>query len=108
MLGKPARGMWECIQAIHQLDPVRTVMVGDRLDTDILFGRENGLGTLLVHSGERSSFFFAGCEKVLNVGGVGVTTEEDLRPEADPLVLPDYVIDSLGDMCPEERRKVMT
>ena len=58
VLGKPARGMWECIQAVHGggngggIDKERTIMVGDRLDTDILFGRECGLATMLVLSGE--------------------------------------------------------
>ena len=56
VLGKPARGMWECIEAVHGgeggIDKERTIMVGDRLDTDILFGRECGLATMLVLSGE--------------------------------------------------------
>ena len=52
VLGKPSRWMWDCIQAKHHLEVKRTGFVGDRLDTDIIFGRENGLGTLLVLSGE--------------------------------------------------------
>lgn len=52
ILGKPSAGMWKCIQAKHHLDLDRSIMVGDRLDTGIIFGRENDVGTLLVLSGE--------------------------------------------------------
>jgi ribonucleotide monophosphatase NagD (HAD superfamily) len=35
----------------YKLDRSRTVMVGDRLDTDILFGSSNGVDTLMVYTG---------------------------------------------------------
>lgn len=35
----------------NSFDRARTLMVGDRLDTDILFGNSNGLDTLLVMTG---------------------------------------------------------
>lgn len=50
-LGKPAPAMLRCIQAKFQFDPARACMVGDRLDTDVAFGLQGGLGTLLVLSG---------------------------------------------------------
>ena len=34
--------------ARHALDARRTCMVGDRLDTDVAFGRASGMRTLLV------------------------------------------------------------
>jgi len=54
------------------------MMVGDRLDTDIQFGKNGGLGTLLVFT--------------------GVTSERDLvglKPDA----VPDFVTQSLGDLA---------
>ncbi|KAJ3411836.1 hypothetical protein HDV05_001678 [Chytridiales sp. JEL 0842] len=54
ILGKPEPTMLEVIISKYHLDPKRTCMVGDRLDTDILFGQTGGLKTLLVFSGVTS------------------------------------------------------
>lgn len=50
-VGKPEVLLFEAIQAVHRIDPKRTLMVGDRLDTDIAFGKSAGLDTCLVFSG---------------------------------------------------------
>lgn len=49
--GKPNKGMMDSILAHHNLDKSRTVMVGDRLNTDMKFGSSNGIDTLLVLTG---------------------------------------------------------
>ncbi|MFC6825840.1 HAD-IIA family hydrolase [Halopelagius fulvigenes] len=75
VLGKPsetARTM-----ALERLgtDPGETLVVGDRLDTDIALGERFGMTTVLVRT--------------------GVTDEETLSRSS---VEPDYVLDSLGDI----------
>ncbi|KAI0074353.1 2-phosphoglycolate phosphatase [Panus rudis PR-1116 ss-1] len=76
-IGKPAGVMLECIKAKHDFDPKRTIMVGDRLNTDIQFGKNGGLSTLLVLT--------------------GITQESQITgPDASPVV-PDFVTKSLGD-----------
>jgi 4-nitrophenyl phosphatase len=53
-------------------------MVGDRLDTDIQFGKAGGVGTLLVLT--------------------GVTSKGDLAAP-NPAVVPDFVTKSIGDLA---------
>ena len=50
-MGKPSKEFVDIIIKSKNLRPERTMMVGDRLDTDILFGKNGGLKTLLVLSG---------------------------------------------------------
>jgi 4-nitrophenyl phosphatase len=70
--------MLDCIKAKHDFDPSKTIMVGDRLNTDILFGKNGGLSTLLVLTGITSLTEITG-------------------PDPSPIV-PDYVTSSLGDL----------
>ncbi|KAI8988677.1 HAD-like domain-containing protein [Pilobolus umbonatus] len=51
VLGKPAQNMLEAIHSQHNLDFKKTVMIGDRLDTDIEFGLHAGIDTLCVLTG---------------------------------------------------------
>ncbi|KAK3793797.1 hypothetical protein RRG08_061931 [Elysia crispata] len=51
VMGKPAPNMFEVLREVHNLDPSRCMMVGDRLDTDIMFAKNCGMQSLLVLSG---------------------------------------------------------
>ena len=77
-LGKPSAAMMDAIQGKFELDRARTCMVGDRLDTDIRFGIEGGLGGTLA---------------VLT----GVSTREEWEGEG-AVVRPGYWVDRLGDL----------
>lgn len=50
-LGKPSQEMMDAVKARFEFDPSRSCMVGDRLNTDMKFGQNGGLGTLFVLSG---------------------------------------------------------
>ena len=54
VVGKPSPLLVETVVRKWQLDPARTIMVGDRLDTDIVFGNRAGIATALVLSGVAS------------------------------------------------------
>ena len=45
----------ELIIEAHGIDPARTAMVGDTLDTDIEFGNASGVTTVAVLSGNTSA-----------------------------------------------------
>lgn len=62
-------------------------MVGDRLDTDVLFGKNGGLATMLVLS--------------------GVTTEEDLLSPANA-IHPDLYVDSLPALLKVQQQEKAT
>jgi 4-nitrophenyl phosphatase len=50
-VGKPSPWLVERLVSKHKLDPKRTLMVGDRLDTDIQLGVVGGTGSMLVGTG---------------------------------------------------------
>lgn len=78
VVGKPNQAMLDCILEKHHLDRSRSCMIGDRLDTDISFGINGQLSTLLVLT--------------------GVVTKADLN-RADAKILPEFVVNSLGDLA---------
>lgn len=76
--GKPSPYMIDCIKHVVGFDPKRTVMIGDRLDTDIQFGINGGLHTLLVLT--------------------GVTSLEDLQKSET--VVPEHYLEKFADLLP--------
>lgn len=75
VMGKPHRTAGERIALKYNLPPRKIAMVGDRLYTDIAFGRNCGFVSVLVLSGE--------------------TAREDV---ARSKVKPDYVLDAVRDI----------
>jgi len=75
VVGKPSPLMIDYLVDKLQIEKDKICMVGDRLDTDVLFGTDNGLKTCLVLS--------------------GVTSEEKLLGEANKIT-PDYYCDSIN------------
>ena len=75
VVGKPSGFMLDNIASKFGINKSKILMVGDRLDTDILFGQNNGANTMLVFS--------------------GVTTRETLE---NSQVNPDHLIPSIADL----------
>lgn len=78
-LGKPSQAMMDAIEGKFKFDRSRTCMIGDRLDTDIRFGIEGGLGGTLA---------------VLT----GVSQKEEFVGEKAGSVRPMAYVDKLGDL----------
>merc|ERR1711990_1030962 len=79
VVGKPAPFMLEDVAAQFGLAKSEICMVGDRLDTDILFGKNGGLRTMLVLT--------------------GVTSEDRLLDESNS-IQPDLYTGGLKDLLP--------
>ena len=76
VVGKPSPLMIDYLVAKYKISPSRMCMVGDRLDTDILFGSDNGLSTILTLS--------------------GVTTQEKLLSPSNK-IKPNFYVNSIAD-----------
>mmetsp|Transcript_40119 Transcript_40119/g.94271 ORF Transcript_40119/g.94271 Transcript_40119/m.94271 type:complete len:251 (-) Transcript_40119:108-860(-) len=85
VVGKPSPLMIDYLVDKLKIEKSKICMVGDRLDTDVLFGTDNGLKTCLVLS--------------------GVTTEEKLLGE-DNKITPDYYCDSINAFFAKEPASV--
>jgi phosphoglycolate/pyridoxal phosphate phosphatase family enzyme len=85
VVGKPSPLMIEYLESKYDVDRNRICMVGDRLDTDVVFGTDNGLMSLLVLS--------------------GVTSEEKLLSQENTIT-PDFYADDINSFFSEETAKV--
>ncbi|CAL4065392.1 unnamed protein product, partial [Meganyctiphanes norvegica] len=84
LIGKPSRTMFDILQANHGLDPSRTLMIGDRCNSDVAFGKNCGLTTLVVLTGHTK-----------------MSLLEHYATEQDPAhkhFQPDYYVNSLKDI----------
>ncbi len=75
IIGKPESYFAELINEEKKLDKSEMIIVGDRLDTDIRFGNNTGIKSVLVLT--------------------GVTKREDIEKSKDK---PDYVIESINEL----------
>ena len=79
--GKPSAFLLELLKGNH-VDMTRTLVVGDRLDTDIAFGRAGGAGAT-----------------VLTLTGVcGLEDVDAAMEDSDGGVIPDHIVQSLPHM----------
>ncbi|GAA5856043.1 hypothetical protein JCM3766R1_002924, partial [Sporobolomyces carnicolor] len=78
VIGKPENAMLESIVTSFGLDKSKTIMVGDRLDTDIQFGNRGGIDTLMVLT--------------------GVNQRADFEKEG-AVAVPTFVVEGLGDFA---------
>jgi HAD superfamily hydrolase (TIGR01450 family) len=77
VVGKPSSFLISYLHERYSIPPDRMCMVGDRLDTDVLFGLNNGMTTVLTLS--------------------GVATMNDYH-KADPKDRPHFVINLAADL----------
>ncbi|KFM02140.1 SH3 domain-binding protein 1, partial [Aptenodytes forsteri] len=86
VVGKPNTYMFDCIVERFGVDPSRTLMVGDRLETDILFGKNCGLSTILTLTG------------VSRLEEAQAYMASDSAAAKD--LVPNYYVDSIADLIP--------
>jgi len=84
VMGKPHSASFNYIRERFHIDPKKTLMVGDRCDTDIWFGNRHGLDTLLVLSG---------VHQLENVKQYEAASKFEL--------IPKFYLDRVGDLAKE-------
>uniref|UniRef100_A0A8C5GYZ6 Glycerol-3-phosphate phosphatase n=1 Tax=Gouania willdenowi TaxID=441366 RepID=A0A8C5GYZ6_GOUWI len=85
-VGKPNHFMFDCVASQFGVDPSRCLMVGDRLDTDIMLGSNCGLKTLLTLTG-------------VNTVADAEVHQKSGSAERQGMV-PDYYVESIADLLP--------
>lgn len=84
IMGKPNPYICAALMAEHNIVPGRTLMIGDRCNTDILLGHNCGFQTLLVGTG---------IHKLADVDGWKENSSAD-----DKQLIPDVYLPKLGDL----------
>uniref|UniRef100_A0A914YVN5 Phosphoglycolate phosphatase n=1 Tax=Panagrolaimus superbus TaxID=310955 RepID=A0A914YVN5_9BILA len=84
VVGKPNTPAYDYICRRWKINPSRTIMIGDRTNTDVKFGRDHGLRTMLVLSG---------CHQVEDILENQINEREDM--------IPDFYADCLGVLIPQ-------
>ena len=84
--GKPSPILADLISEEHGLNPTRTLMVGDRLDTDIRFGLDGGMSSALV---------LTGCTTAEKIMQLGVTNESKSNEPMPTVIFPHMGLMSL-------------
>lgn len=80
-MGKPHKAAFNYVQEKFGVDPSKTLMIGDRCDTDIIFGNQNKIDTLLVLTGVHS-----------------LLTVENFRKKSKTLCIPKMYIESIENL----------
>lgn len=86
VMGKPNKHICDILEKEYKVDPSRTLMIGDRLNTDILLGKNCGFKTLLVETG---------IHKVADVEKCAQSNDPEMRQQ-----VPDVYTSKLGDLLP--------
>ncbi|MFH4983674.1 hypothetical protein AB6A40_010383 [Gnathostoma spinigerum] len=82
VVGKPCRPMFDYVCNSFGINAKDMLMFGDRLDTDIKFGRDNGFETVLVGTGVH-----------------GLSDVKDYKEKNRFDLVPEYYVPSLKDCC---------
>ncbi|KAL9702437.1 hypothetical protein quinque_005955 [Culex quinquefasciatus] len=86
VMGKPNKHICDILQQEYKVDPERTLMIGDRCNTDILLGKNCGFKTLLVETG---------IHKAEDIEKWAQSEDEETRR-----LVPDVYAGKLGDLLP--------